>query len=107
MAHFTQLLHVNGFAHNDLNWRNILVSYDALSVTTPLVYFFDCPSGRFWQSPFLEYRIVKDLAHLDKVARNCLPLRWRLWFYKQYTGRSKLTSQDKRRLEKIAAYFER
>ncbi|HNL93004.1 MAG TPA: heptose kinase, partial [Pseudomonadales bacterium] len=67
--------------------------------------FFDCPGGRFWVWPFLEYRIIKDLAHLDKIARECIPLRWRLWFYKQYTGRKYLNKADRGRLQKIARYY--
>lgn len=106
VADFTRRLHQHGFAHNDLNWRNILVSCNEASGKDPLVYFFDCPSGRFWRWPFLEYRIVKDLAHLDKVARHCIPLRWRLWFYLQYTGHRRLTRADKRRLRKVARYFD-
>ena len=106
IALYTQKLHAHQFAHGDLNWRNILVSYDNQDAESPIVYFFDCPSGRQWSWPFLEYRIVKDLAHLDKVARNKLSLRERLWFYKQYTGRAKLTIADKQRLRKVIRYFD-
>ncbi len=100
IAEYTKVMHGKNFTHNDLDWRNILVT-EALDV-----YFFDCPGGRFWRWPFLEYRIVKDLSHLDKIARDCIPLRWRLWFYKQYTGRKKLNTLDKKRLRKIARYYD-
>lgn len=100
IAKFTRAMHDKNFTHNDLDWRNILVT------DTMNVYFFDCPGGRFWVWPFLEYRIVKDLSHLDKIARECFPLRWRLWFYKQYTGRKKLNKADRVRLEKIARYYD-
>lgn len=104
VADYTRRLHRAGFAHGDLNWRNILVSCDpALSV--PKILFFDSPAGRTWRWPFLEYRIVKDLALLEKIARRELPLRWRLWFYQQYTGRKKLSPADRRRLRNIAEYF--
>lgn len=106
VADYTRHMHRHRFAHNDLDWRNILVVPPAANVSEVAVYFFDCPGGRFWLWPFLEYRIVKDLAHLDKIARECLPLRWRLWFYRQYTGRRKLTAADKRRLRRIASYYE-
>lgn len=106
IALYTQQLHAHQFAHGDLNWRNILVSYDSKNTETPNVYFFDCPSGRHWPWPFLEYRIVKDLAHLDKVARDKLSLRDRILFYKEYTGRAKLTVADKRRLRKVVRYFD-
>lgn len=100
IAVYTKAMHEKNFTHNDLDWRNILVT-DALNV-----YFFDCPGGRRWVWPFLEYRIVKDLSHLDKIACDCLPLRWRLWFYQQYTGRKKLTKADRVRLQKIARYYD-
>ncbi len=101
-------MHARGFTHNDLDLRNILVSpvrvVDAES-DKPVVYFFDCPGGRRWIWPFLEYRVVKDLAHLDKIAREYLSPRWRLWFYHQYTGRSSLNAADKRRIRKVLAYY--
>ncbi|MEZ5539545.1 MAG: lipopolysaccharide kinase InaA family protein [Pseudomonadales bacterium] len=100
VASYTRIMHQKQFTHNDLDWRNILVT-ESLDV-----YFFDCPGGRFWVWPFLEYRIVKDLAHLDKIARECIPLRWRLWFYKQYMGIKKLNAKDKKRLHKIARYYD-
>lgn len=100
VAKFTKVMHSKKFTHNDLDWRNILVT-DEMDV-----YFFDCPGGRFWVWPFLEYRIIKDLSHLDKIARECISLRWRLWFYKQYTGRNKLNKTDRARLKKIARYYD-
>ncbi len=108
VARYTRTMHDKGFAHNDLDWRNILITVpydDDNQSSAAQVYFFDCPGGRFWVWPFLEYRIMKDLAHLDKIARNCLPLRWRLWFYQQYTGRNKLTAADRRRLRSVIAYY--
>jgi RIO-like serine/threonine protein kinase len=104
IADYTRRLHEAGFAHGDLNWRNILVSQDP-ALTVPQVYFFDSPAGRYWSWPFLEHRITKDLALLEKVARRGLSLRWRLWFYHQYTGRKKMTAADKRRLRRIAGCF--
>lgn len=104
VADYTRRLHQVGFAHGDLNWRNILVSCDPL-LPVPQVLFFDSPAGRTWHWPFLEHRIIKDLALLEKIARRALPLRWRLWFYYQYTGRSKLTAADRRRLQKLSRYF--
>lgn len=106
VADFTRRMHQHRFAHNDLDWRNILVVPPMVEQQQAAVYFFDCPGGRFWLWPFLEYRVMKDLAHLDKLAREFLPLRWRLWFYHQYTGRRQLTAADKRRLRRIARYYE-
>lgn len=101
IAFYTKIMHEKNFTHNDLDWRNILA-------TNKLdVYFFDCPGGRHWVWPFLEYRIIKDLSHLDKIARDCLPIRWRLWFYKQYTGRKKINRADRERLLKILRYYDK
>ena len=94
-------MHEKGFAHNDLKWRNILVNTQG----EPNICLIDCPSGRFWRQPFLEYRIVKDLACLDKVARHCLTLRQRLKFYQLYTGRKLINVSDRRRLRKIDRFF--
>lgn len=105
IARHTRTLHDQGFCHNDLDWRNVLVVPAKNIAEAPQVLFFDCPGGRFWWIPFLEHRITKDLAHLDKLARQYLSLRQRLWFYHQYTGRKKLDVADKKRLKKIAGFF--
>ncbi|MDR2689031.1 MAG: heptose kinase, partial [Azoarcus sp.] len=68
VAHITRTLHAHRFTHNDLKWRNLLVD-DGMP---PALYLIDCPSGQHWPGPFLRYRIVKDLACLDKVARQQL-----------------------------------
>lgn len=101
VAEFTRRLHDYRFAHNDLDWRNILVLPDTASV-----YFFDCPAGQRWPWPFLAFRQMKDLAHLDKLARDCLPLRWRLRFFHLYLGRRKTTRSDRRLLRQIARYYD-
>lgn len=101
IAQATQRMHQRRFCHNDLKWRNILVDNSA----SPTAYFIDCPTGMFWWPPFLEYRIVKDLACLDKVAKYTLPRRWRLRFYLDYVGHKRLTAADKQRLRKVLAFF--
>lgn len=106
IARNTRILHQHRFTHNDLDWRNILVVPADQANTVPRVLFFDCPGGRFWCWPFLEHRIIKDLAHLDKLGRRYLSPRQRLCFYQLYTGRQKLNAADKRRLKKIAGFFD-
>lgn len=101
VAKFTRRLHDKRFAHNDLDWRNILVVPETLEV-----YFFDCPAGQRWLWPFLNYRKMKDLAHLDKIARDCLPLRWRLRFYRAYIDGRKMTRADRKCLQQIARYYQ-
>ena len=70
------------------------------------VFFIDCPTGAFWWGPFLRYRIVKDLACLDKVACKVLSRTQRLRFYLQYRGRARLNAADKKRIRRIIGFFE-
>lgn len=102
VARITRRLHDAGFAHNDLKWRNLLVT----NGDAPRVYLIDCPSGGFWWGPFLRYRIVKDLACLDKVAKYHLTRSRRLRFYLDYVGRERLDANDKRRVRRIVRFFE-
>ncbi len=102
VAAITRTLHGQGFAHNDLKWRNLLVG----GGDCPTVYLIDCPSGGVWWGVFLKYRVVKDLACLDKVAKYQLSRTQRLRFYLDYTGRQRLAAEDKQRIRKILAFFE-
>lgn len=100
LARSTRALHDNHFAHNDLKWRNLLVD-DA-----GVLYFIDCPNGAFWWGFLLRYRITKDLACLDKVAKYHLSATQRLRFYLQYRQRARLNEADKRRVRHIVTFFE-
>lgn len=105
IADYTRRLHAHHFVHNDLKWRNILVSQG----DNPQVYLIDCPSGMFWPgkllTPFRNYRIIKDLACLDKVAKYQLRKSQRLAFYKDYCQCQKLTREHKQQLRKILHFF--
>ncbi len=90
-------LHDRGFAHNDINWRNVLLTLEP-GLT---VYFFDCPTGRRWVWPFLGFRIVKDLTHLDKLGRCYLSRSQRLRFFLSYRGHDRLDAGDKRLLRRL------
>ncbi|SDU28859.1 Lipopolysaccharide kinase (Kdo/WaaP) family protein [Pseudomonas pohangensis] len=100
VASITRALHDQHFTHNDLKWRNLLVN------TSDQVFLIDCPSGGFWWGPTLRYRIVKDLACLDKVAKTCLSRTQRLRFYLQYRGRQRLNASDKKRIAQVVGFFE-
>lgn len=100
LARATRALHDHHFTHNDLKWRNLLVNPRAE------LFFIDCPSGSFWWGPLLRYRIVKDLACLDKVASKVLSRTQRLRFYLQYRGAERLSAADKRQVAKIVRFFE-
>ena len=101
VARLTQRMHAAGFVHNDLKWRNLLVT----GGDVPTVYLIDCPSGGFWRGPFLRYRIVKDLACLDKMAKYHLARTRRLRFYLDYAGHARLDDDDKRRIRRIIHFF--
>lgn len=95
-------LHQHNFAHNDFKWRNIMVDIKA---DYPQIYLIDCPSGMKWYKPFMEYRIIKDLACLDKRAKYELSIKQRMAFYKDYAQCRKLTTKDKKRIRKIIKFF--
>lgn len=101
IAEAVRKLHNNNFCHNDLKWRNILVTRDA----APAVYFIDCPSGRFWLGFFLKRRIIKDLACLDKVAKRHLSRTQRLRFYLSYANKATLDGRDKKIIRQVEDYF--
>ena len=100
LARATRTLHSHHFAHNDLKWRNLLVNGRAE------LFLIDCPTGAFWWGPLLGYRMVKDLACLDKVASKVLSRSQRLRFYLQYCERERLSCTDKRRVRQIVKFFE-
>jgi hypothetical protein len=60
---YTRTMHDHRFTHNDLKWRNLLIDDQAQ------LFLIDCPNGDFWRGFWLKYRITKDLACLDKVAK--------------------------------------
>jgi len=93
---FTRRLHNYCFAHNDLNWRNILVVPD-----TAEVFFFDCPRGRRWLPQLMKFRALKDIAHLDKLAPDCLSQTQRLRFYMKYAQISQLDGTHKKHVRWI------
>lgn len=101
IADITRTLHEHRFTHNDLKWRNILVT----DQTPPQVFLIDCPAGMVWFEPFLSYRKVKDLACLDKVAKQVLSRTQRLRFYLRYRQLPHLGKADKQQLRKILNFF--
>ena len=100
VADATRVMHSHSFTHNDLKWRNLLVDKHSK------VYLIDCPAGTFWWGPMLRYRIIKDLACLDKVAKYHLSNTQRLRFYLQYCQRTRLNAYDKKQIGKIVRFFE-
>lgn len=100
LAAYTQALHQKYFVHNDLKWRNILL--------TPLLdlVFIDCPLGKI-KSPFFFRRgKIKDLACLDKLGKKYLTRTDRLRFYLAYQGASRLDSKFKKEIQKVLRFFD-
>lgn len=90
LAFVVRTLHAHRFTHNDLHWRNVLYRPDSGEL-----FLIDCPNGHFWRWPVLGYRIVKDLASLDKAARQHLTRTARLRFLLAYRGVPRLDSPTK------------
>jgi tRNA A-37 threonylcarbamoyl transferase component Bud32 len=81
LAAMTRRIHEHGFFHNDLYWRNILVTRAANGA--PELWWIDCPRGhhaRFHR----EHRRVKDLACLDRMASRHCTRSERLDFVRAY-----------------------
>lgn len=90
VARIARRMHSHGFAHNDLHWRNLLFRED-----DGRVYLIDCPSGMHWPAWLLHYRVVKDLASLDKSAKLVLRRTQRLRFLLAYLETDRLTPEGK------------
>jgi hypothetical protein len=103
VARITRKLHDYRFCHNDLKWRNILVTRDE---EHPQVCLIDCPVGQRWPEFLLPRRIIKDLACLDKVGKYRLSQTQRMFFFKEYTQRKCLSEADKVMIRKILPYFQ-
>ncbi|MAZ87942.1 MAG: heptose kinase [Cellvibrionaceae bacterium] len=105
VAQAARVMHQHRFAHNDLKWRNILVSG---TEDSPVVTLIDCPSGRYWSWPFWEYRRMKDLACLDTIAKHALTKDQRVRFMRRYWQLSDgepLSKLQQRKLKRIASFF--
>lgn len=92
LADMTRRLHKGGFFHNDLYWRNILVTRSGKS--EPVLWWIDCPRGHF--SRWKRHRLaLKDLAALDRLAAKHCSWGERLRFVREYLGRTRLDDATK------------
>ncbi len=96
-------LHLDGFVHNDLKWRNILVETCG---DDPAIYLIDCPMGRKLFGPLLTRGRIKDLACLDRFGATTLSRTDRLRFYLSYKGEPGLTVKNKMEIRRVLAFFE-
>jgi len=101
LSEMVQKMHCDGFVHNDLKWRNILVDVTG----NPAIYLIDCPLGRRMPGPFLARGKIKDLACLDKIAKKQLSEIERLRFYLEYKGRTQLSVKDKKEIYRVLRFF--
>jgi tRNA A-37 threonylcarbamoyl transferase component Bud32 len=102
LATITRTLHRERFCHNDLKWRNLLVTQEA---SKPRIYLIDCPVGQRWPVFLLRRRVIKDLACLDKVGKHALSRTQRLRFLKSYWQVERLSPRQKTLTTAILDYF--
>jgi tRNA A-37 threonylcarbamoyl transferase component Bud32 len=88
----TRRLHDGGFFHNDLYWRNILVTGD--STGNPQLFWIDCPRGRYARFRRAQKRL-KDLACLDRAASLFCTRAERLDFVREYLGKAALDDETR------------
>lgn len=102
LATMVATLHRQDFFHNDLHWRNVLVTESGEG--RPMIWLIDCPRGRFrrWSVCKSHYR-VKDLATLDRTAKTLCTMRERIRFARAYLR----ALGSRQSLRRLAARVER
>jgi tRNA A-37 threonylcarbamoyl transferase component Bud32 len=101
LAEVVAAMHAQQFIHNDLQWRNLLVSFDA----RPRIYMIDCPAGRSIYLLGNRRGVVRDLALLDKMGAQALTRTDRLRFYMKYRNIDRLRGRDKREVSRIVGFL--
>ena len=101
LARIVADMHHKQFIHNDLQWRNLLVSFD----NDPRIYMIDCPAGRSIYLLGNRRGVVRDLALLDKLGSVALSRTDRLRFYLQYRGITRLSGRDKKEIDRIVGFL--
>lgn len=97
IAQHVKTLHDEGFAHGDLYWRNILLALQE----TPTVYFIDCPMGKMYFGPQLNYQKIRDIASLAKDSHPYFSRTDLMRFFLAYRGHLRLTPEDKVFMRKV------
>jgi hypothetical protein len=105
LAAMTRTSHAGGFFHNDLYWRNVLVSWQPPA--EPRVWWIDSPRGQLdrW-SPWRNRRRLKDLAALDKTAATNCRRTERAAFVTEYLGQPRLDAEARQLIRETLAYRE-
>jgi serine/threonine protein kinase len=102
LARATRLMHDDGFYHQDLKPRNVLVRFER---GEPELLFFDCPRGHH-PSP-LRFRrcVVLELAHIERDLRGRVRRSDLMYLYKQYRGCQRLSEDDKDLARQALTYY--
>lgn len=102
LAEMVRSIHDAHFFHNDLVWRNILVTW--APSTQPVVWWIDCPRGQFvkW-SPLRRRRRLKDIALLDLIAAYRCTAVERMRFIKLYIAKDRLDASAKEFIRDVVA----
>jgi len=106
LAEQLRRLHAAGRVHRDCFLRNVLVTEPAEN--GPLAWWIDCPHGS--RVPFAKLRWdyrVKDLASLDRLARELASHRERLRFLRRYLGKMDWRRHGRRLAQSVQAYSRR
>jgi hypothetical protein len=101
LAQMTRQIHAADFFHNDLVWRNVLVTWSPPA--PPVIWWIDCPRGRFSRLARRRPRI-KDLALLDKLASRYCSQPERLRFVKVYLGRNRVDGDVRQWAQDVLTY---
>jgi hypothetical protein len=105
-ATLARRLHDAGFCHNDLVWRNLLVTWPAPDA--PKLWWIDCPRGHFLRWPWQRRRKrIKDLASAYKSAFRFCSRADQLRLILLYQGRSALDEPTKRLIRDVVAFGRR
>jgi hypothetical protein len=86
-------LHRARFYHNDVHWRNLLLQ--STPDSPPMVWWIDCPRGRFDWTVLGSRRRIKDLAELLAGSIGFCTNRERIKFFRDYLGERRLTPRSR------------
>lgn len=105
LAAMTRRLHEAGFFHNDLYWRNVLVTHGPDG--SPALWWIDCPRGGRLGWLAGRRRQIKDLAALDLSAAELCARTERLRFLEDYLSLDKLDARARQLAREILEYRRR
>ena len=103
LADMVQRMHRGHFFHNDLYWRNVLVTWHPPA--EPELWWIDCPRGGFNRWPWRQHGLaMKDLAALDRWAHQLCTESERLIFIRDYLGSGAKAAEVKTLARSTEAY---